>query len=290
MSAEPLSLLRRVASVPDEAGILLVGSAREGFRYGADTDFLVLLADDEEIAFDEKGVEVVHRPTTNADDYVIFGDGFALNPEVVRPGRVARLTQAVEPLAIFGSDARELPDSAPFRLPLLQILELRLLSRLDRGLPLANEARVEEWRERMNARFVPHYWIVATFFGALDCLGSLDERRGDPAEAETLAVLVRLSAESLLMTGLACAGIVVYDVKYVPAHIRGLRERGEPLAPSLEQAGPLLFPEPESLRGDGYERLIRDEAVKLFRYVEQQPHLAVAAKILRPHCREPLGI
>ena len=290
MTAEPLSLLRRVASLPDEAGILLVGSAGEGFAYGADLDFLVLLADDEEVGFDETGVEVVHRPTTMADDYVIFGEGFALNPEVVRPARLARLAEAVAPLAVFGSDARELPESTPFRLPLLQILELRLLSRLNRGRPLANEGRVEEWRERMNARFVPHYWLVATFFGALDCLGSLDARREDPAEAETLAVLVRLSAESMLMGGLACAGIVVYDLKYVPTHIRRLRERGEPLAPSLERAEPLMFPEPEALRDGGYERLVRTEAVKLFRYVEEQPELAVAAEILRPHCRGPLGI
>jgi hypothetical protein len=290
VSGEPLALLRRVASLPDEAGVLLVGSAREGFAYGADLDFLVLLADDEEIRFDESAVELVHRPTTLADDYVIFGDGFALNPEVVRPARVERLARAVAPLELFASEPRELPDSTPFRLPLLQILELRLLSRLDRGLPLANEGRVAEWRERMNARFVPHYWIVATFFGALDCLASLEQRRDDPAEAETLAVLLRLAAESLLMTGLACAGVVAYDVKYVPAHVRALRERGEPLAPSLEQAGPLLFPDPEALRGDGYERLVRDEAVKLFRFVEERPELAVAAAILRPHCRGPLGI
>jgi hypothetical protein len=290
MSEQPLALLRRVATLPEQAGILLVGSAGEGFGYGADVDFLVLLGDGEEIGFDDTDVEVVHRPTTMADDYVIFGDGFALNPEVVRPGRVARLAEAVAPLAVFGSEARKLPESQPFRLPLLQILELRLLSRLHRGRPLANEGRVEEWRERMNARFVPHYWLVATFYGALDCLGSLDERRDDPAEAETLAVLLRLAAESLLMGGLACAGIVAYDLKYVPAHVRALRERGEPLAPSLARTRELMFPDRAALDGDGFESLVHDETVKLFRFVERQPHLAVAAAILRPHCREPLGI
>jgi hypothetical protein len=262
--------LTELVRVPADAAVLLVGSAAVGLAREASNVNLLALVEDNHVvvARDER---VVRRPSAFIESILLDLEGGEVNLDVARPRTVAGLREAAEAFAILDDEA---PDAR--RLPLLQPLEVRFLTRLRGGFPLVGEELVLRWRAEFRVDLLPLVWLSSAFVTACHFLGKARtaEAAGDEAGA---AVFVRLAAEELVVAALAAAGEVVHDLR----HATRLAER---LAGGRADVPSTLRDVPGLLLGDGgagHRDAVVRHALELRSHVLSNPELEPAARILR---------
>ena len=271
----PADILDRAVVFPPEAGVLLVGSYAEGLAHPAsDLDFLVLLEGDEAMRQEEQHAAVGH-PSTIADEILLLANGVEVNFEAVRWPAITPLAQSAQHLALFSGSY-----DGPPSLPMLQVIEMRFLSRLRSGIPLRGLPRIAAWRERLHADLLPHYWATVNWVGAMDYLEDASSRLERPSDRLAGAIMARIAAEGLILSALAYGGVVLHDLKNASLHVTRMIARGDRLLPPLLDMEELLFPRPERF-GREYFDLVFDQAARLYICYKEDGKMPTIVEFLR---------
>jgi hypothetical protein len=191
--------LAGLMDIRDGETLLLAGSYATGEANDtSDVDLLVVMDD-----------RAVAAPPAASNHPSIFGDSFdidlgtiTVNLEYVPASRLADLNLIVR-------SARH-PVGRHFHLPNLQALEMRLVQRVDTGIPLWGFDTAARLRSEVDAEAVRASAAALNFVMAVSLL---EDTRVLPSPAREL--MVRASAESLLLAAVNAHGPITYDVKHL---------------------------------------------------------------------------
>ncbi|GAA2221712.1 hypothetical protein GCM10010360_46380 [Streptomyces nogalater] len=199
---------------------------------GSNVNVLVLNAPDD-WAPDHGGAGSVLRPMSLARNHLFSGDP-VINMDVLRPRPLHDLAELASGMARIQD-----PGTPDLELPVLDVLEIRFLSRLRGGRVLHGPETVERWRLRTGVRWLPAFHCATTYLTA-----DHFRRKAMTAHADRLtldaSVLFRLAVEHLLISALAAEGRVLHEVKNLGRTIGAVLAGGARPSRLLEEAGSLL--------------------------------------------------
>ncbi|MEU6332503.1 hypothetical protein ABZ851_35435 [Streptomyces sp. NPDC047049] len=227
------ALLGRRFPWPEESGVLLAGSTTEGVAMrGSNVNVLVLDAPDDWTP-DHEGTGPVLRPMSLARNHLFSGDP-VVNMDVLRPRPLRDLAELAS-----GMSRIQDPGTPDLELPVLDVLEIRFLSRLRGGRVLHGPETVERWRQRTGVRWLPAFHCATTYLTA-----DHFRRKAMTAHADRLpldaSVLFRLAVEHLLISALAAEGRVLHEVKNLGRTIGAVLSAGARPSRLFKEAGNLL--------------------------------------------------
>ncbi|MFJ8584835.1 hypothetical protein ACIRD2_09265 [Streptomyces sp. NPDC093595] len=234
MTDHLVNLLARRFSWPPGSGVLLAGSTAEGVAMrGSNVNVLVIDAPADWTPPADGPRQPVLRPMSLARNY-LYEDDPVITLDVLRPERMADLAGLAEGM----SRIRD-PLTPDLELPVLDILEIRLLARLRSGRIVHGDRVVAGWRERMRLRWLPAFHCATTYLTAEHF-----HRKAMTAHADGLpldaSVLLRLAVEHLLISALAADGRVLHEVKNLGRNVAAARSAGARSPRLLREAEDLL--------------------------------------------------
>jgi len=184
---------------------------------------------------------VVLRPMTLADNHIVDLDPTIVSIDVLRPDRLHDLAALASGMAMVAD-----PRTPDLSLPVLDVLEIRLLARLRSGRVLYGADTVDRWRERLALYWLPAFHCATTYLAGVHFHGKAvtAHRDGMPVDA---AVLLRLAVEHLLIAALAADGRVLHEVKNLGRTVAASLSTWAPPPRVLAEAATLLG---RGLRGE----------------------------------------
>lgn len=199
-------------------GVLLVGSRKEATASpGSNVNLLVLARAGSGYRFPERlRAHTLVRPMTVATNYILPAspDRPEISVDLPREEALTRLAEVFAPAERIAE-----PGTGELELPVLDLLELRLLSRLAYGQVLEGADVVAEWRARLRTVLLADYYIISTFQVAEHyrrrASGALESR-----DRLSSLFLSQTAAEHLAYCALAMRGTIVYETKKLGFHIR----------------------------------------------------------------------
>jgi hypothetical protein len=193
------------------------------------------------------------RPMSLADNHIVDLDP-VVSIDVLHPGRLRDLAALASGMAMVGD-----PRTPDLSLPVLDMLEIRLLARLRGGQVLHGADTVDLWRERLALSWLPAFHCATTYLAGVHFhrKAVTAHRDGMPVDA---AVLVRLTVEHLLIAALAADGRVLHEVKNLGRTVAAGLRTWSPPPRVLAEAADLLCGAPrpamvDDLAADLLDRL-----------------------------------
>ncbi|MFD0889829.1 hypothetical protein ACFQ08_35260, partial [Streptosporangium algeriense] len=233
MSDTLVETLARRFSWPDGGGVVLAGSTAEGVAMRGSNVNVLLVDAPYGWAPPGDGTPYVVRPMSLCLNHIYSSDP-VISLEVLRPRQLDGLAELAA-----GMSRIEDPGTPDLELPVLDVLEIRLLSRLRGGLVLHGEEVVERWRKRMELGWLPAFHCATTYLTALHF-----HRKAATAQADGLpldaSVQLRLAVEHLLVSALAADGRVLHEVKNLGRHLTADLSAGVERPRLLAEADGLL--------------------------------------------------
>ncbi|GFH38977.1 hypothetical protein [Streptomyces pacificus] len=218
---------------PQGSGVLLAGSTAEGVAMrGSNVNVLVLDAPDDWTP-DHEGTGSVLRPMSLAHNH-LFSDDPPVNMDVLRPRPLHDLAELAAGMARIQD-----PGTPDLELPVLDVLEIRFLSRLRGGQVLHGAETVERWRQRTGVRWLPAFHCATTYLTADHFRHKAMTAHADGLPLDA-SVLFRLAVEHLLVSALAAEGRVLHEVKNLGRTIGAVLATGARPSPLFKEAGSLL--------------------------------------------------
>ncbi|MER7208946.1 hypothetical protein [Streptosporangium sp. NPDC000239] len=270
MSDTLVEALARRFSWPDGCGVVLAGSTAEGVAMrGSNVNVLVVDAP-YGWAPPGDGTPCVVRPMSLCLNHIYSCDP-VISLEVLRP--LDGLAELAAGMSRVGD-----PGTPDLELPVLDVLEIRLLSRLRGGLVLHGDETVERWRKRMELGWLPAFHCATTYLTALHF-----HRKAATAQADGLpldaSVQLRLAVEHLLVSALAADDRVLHEVKNLGRHLTADLSAAVDRPRLLVEAGALLRRDMTAVP-ELFAR-IEELAAGLLDWLPGTEHGATAARYLR---------
>lgn len=227
------ALLAEQFGWPAQAGVLLAGSHAEGVQMpGSNVNVIVLEAPPgwQPRAGNQPGLR---RPMSIAENY-LFELETAVSIDVVPLSRLAELAQLAAGMALIAD-----PQTPELALPILDAMEVRLLSRLRTGTVLSGDERVGYWRDRLTLSWLPAYHCVSSYLTGRHFLAkaAIAQDKGWDLDA---AVLLRMAVDELMISALAARGRVLHELKNLGRQVRQVVDTEADLPEVLLTADSLL--------------------------------------------------
>lgn len=233
-AGEASALLTEQFGWPPRAGVLLAGSHAEGVQMpGSNVNVIVLEAPPgwQPRAGDRPGLL---RPMSIAQNYLFELESTAVSIDVVAGTRLTELAELAAGMALLAD-----PRTPELALPILDALEIRLLSRLRTGTVLSGAEQVGYWRDRLTLSWLPAHHCVSSYLAGRHFLAkaAVAQDKGWGLDA---AVLLRMAVDELMLSALAARGRVLHELKNLGRQVRQVVDTEGDLPDVLLAADSLL--------------------------------------------------